>query len=391
MSVVNGTTAAAPLIKTKASLSFPLGYSGSNTRAYTMPIIRRDTDSTIAFNPFTTIGALEIGVMVALFLSGLLTVQVILYFQRHRSDRRGVRFLVAFCGCLDILHTIAICHALYTVTVIQYGEPQLLLVPPLSMDLTILMSGFIGPLEQVHILCDHLVWLIFSEGWFTYRLYKLTKSLPLPVFCMCLTIARFVGLLGLSAIALHQNPLPEYYQRASWLIEAILILSAVLDTTLVASLCYFLSSWRLDKSRVMHKIVNQIMTWTVQSGAVTVVGTMGVLITFLTMKDNMVYIGFFFVQPKLFSNALLLSLNSRGLFSEIIQKSNMESAPPRSMVKAWDQSCYLLMNPPLAQIAQLEMAAFPPSPASDVTEDFLGIKVGEPEFGDTYDEGPIAL
>ncbi|KAJ6454142.1 hypothetical protein C8R45DRAFT_1222910 [Mycena sanguinolenta] len=325
-----------------------------------MPTVRRDADadSNIAFNPYTTIGPLEIGIMVALFLSGLLTVQVILYFQRHRRDHRGVRFLVAFCACLDFLHTLAICHTLYTVTIIQYGEPQLLLVPPLSLDTTILMSGFIGPLEQ---------------GWFTYRLYKLTKRLPLPIFCICLTIARFVGLLGLSEIALHQYTLPEYYQRASWLIEAILILSAVLDTTLAASLCYYLSSWRLDKSRVMHKIVNQIMVWTVETGAVTILGALGVLITFLTMKDNMIYMGFFLVQPKLFSNALLLSLHSRDQFTEKINNSNMDSVPPRSM------------------IAQLEMTSFPASPTSDVAEDFLGIKVRGHEFGDIYDEGPIAL
>jgi hypothetical protein len=47
-----------------------------------------------AFNHFTTIGSLEIGIVNALFLSGIFAVQVFLYFQRHREDRWGIRLLV---------------------------------------------------------------------------------------------------------------------------------------------------------------------------------------------------------------------------------------------------------------------------------------------------------
>lgn len=42
----------------------------------------------------TTIGALEIGVLVALFLSGVVTVQVWFYFRRYRRDPRGLKVLV---------------------------------------------------------------------------------------------------------------------------------------------------------------------------------------------------------------------------------------------------------------------------------------------------------
>ncbi|KAJ7913373.1 hypothetical protein B0H13DRAFT_2326357 [Mycena leptocephala] len=271
----------------------------------------------LSFDLGTTIGALEIGILVALFLSGMATVQVILYFQRHWHDSRGLKFAVDLCWALDFGHTIAICHTLYTITVTQYGHPELLIIPPLSLDVSILLSGFIGPLQQ---------------GWFTYRLYKLTNKPVLPLFCMCLAIARFVGIIGLSTIALGTPPIPEYNRRAGWLIEAIVIVSASLDTILVSSLCYYLSSWRLDKSHVMHKIVNQIMTWTIETGSVTIIGALGLLITFLTMKDNLVYIGFFVVIPKLFSNSLLLSLNARDRFAEVIRADTTGSRPPASMV-----------------------------------------------------------
>ncbi|KAJ7339046.1 hypothetical protein DFH08DRAFT_1013801 [Mycena albidolilacea] len=313
-----------------------------------------------AFNHFTTIGSLEIGIVNALFLSGIFAVQVFLYFQRHREDRWGIRFLVGLCGGLDVLHTIALCHALYTVTVTQYGNPESLLVPPMSLDFGILLSGFIGPLEQ---------------GWFTYRLHRLTKRVALPFICLVLTLARFVGLIGLSIVALHQYSLPEYNERASWIIESVVIVSAALDFTLVTALCYHLRSWRPEKSRVMHKIVNQIMIWTAEAGAVTMFGALGILITYLTMKNNYVYIGFFVVQPKLFSNSLLLSLNSRGHFSEVIRSTIRNSRPPASMM------------------AQMELSMFPSSPTSATTAglhsnpEILGIKVDVSVHSDYVDEG----
>ncbi|KAF7363018.1 O-methylsterigmatocystin oxidoreductase [Mycena venus] len=331
------------------NLGFPLRYAPATIPMSRTTTIFADAEPSFSFNLFTTVGALEIGVLVALFHSGLLAAQVLIYFQRHKSDPWGLRCLVGVCGTLDFGHTIAICHTLYTVTIVQYGKPALLLVPPLSLDTTILMSAFIGPLEQ---------------GWFTYRLYRLTKKYTLPLFCLSLTIARFVGLVGLSSIALRAYPLPEYYQRASWIIEAVVIVSAVLDTTLVAALCYYLSSWRLDKSRVMYKIVNQIMTWTIETGALTIVGALGLLITFLTMKDNFIYIGFFLVQPKFFSNSLLLSINARDRFSETIRSSVPHSRPPAS-----------------SMIGQLEMATFPPSPTTPEAVEFTRFRVEGSEFG----------
>ncbi|KAJ6564711.1 hypothetical protein B0H19DRAFT_1026338 [Mycena capillaripes] len=270
------------------------------------------------FNLDTTVGALEVGILASLFLSGVFTVQVWLYFQRYRGDPWGLKFLVGLTWGLDFAHTIAVCHTLYTITVTQYGKPEFLILPPLSLSFAILMSGFIGPLEQ---------------GWFTYRLFKLMKTPALPLVCAILALTRFGGIVGLSVLGLSAYPLPEYAVRAGPLIETVVIVSAVLDTILVTSLCYQLSSWRLDRSRVMQKVVNQIITWTIETGALTIVGALGLLIAFLTMKNNFVYIGFFVVIPKQFSNSLLLSLNARNRFAETIRANTHSTAPPSSLLQ----------------------------------------------------------
>ncbi|KAJ7494005.1 hypothetical protein FB451DRAFT_1215834 [Mycena latifolia] len=277
--------------------------------------LARDADSTPLFDLATTIGALEISVLVALFLAGILVVQVWLYFQKSSRDHWGLKVLVGVTWVLDVGHTIALCHTLYTITVTQYGQPEKLIIPPLSLDTAILLSGFIGPLEQ---------------GWFTYRLYRLSNQLTLALFCTLLAGARFVGIIWLSVIALHAYPLPEYTLRAGWLIEAIVIVSATLDTVLVTALCFYLSSWRRDGSPGVQKILTQIMTWSVETGAMTIIGALGLIITFLTMPNNFIYIGFFVVIPKVFSNALLLSLNARERFAQLLRDNSQLVRAPLS-------------------------------------------------------------
>ncbi|KAJ7244866.1 hypothetical protein C8J57DRAFT_1524665 [Mycena rebaudengoi] len=261
----------------------------------------------VSFNPNSTIGALEVGVFVAIFLSGVVTVQVYIYLMRYTKDPWGLKFLVrahSFPGepcpqkkqvllvwCLDFGHTIAICHALYIITVTQYGKPELLIVPPASLDSVIILSGFVGPLEQ---------------GWFTYRLYKFTKTL-LPLLCGLLSFIRLVGSIGLSIIALEGLPLPEYNARVAWLVAAILSVGAAVDTILVISLCYYLGSWR-STGPAMRKPLNQLMTWTIETGAITTLGATTLLITYLTMKDTFVYMGVFVILAKCMTRALYKKL-----------------------------------------------------------------------------------
>ncbi|KAF7369846.1 Glycoside hydrolase [Mycena sanguinolenta] len=272
----------------------------------------------IPFPLSTTVGALELGVLVAIFLSGVLTVQLYIYFDRFPKDPTSLKVMVALVWILDFGHTLALGHFIYTITVVQYGQPALLAIPPKSLDVSILLSGFIGPLEQ---------------GWFTYRLYRFTKTLPLPVICAGLSLLRLGGSTALFAYTLKEPTIQEYATHLNWLIEAVVIVGAAVDAILATALCYYLSFWRTGFRRT-NKLLNQLMTWTIETGAVTTTGALALLLTFLTMKDNcaastyesysdqveqilVVYLGLFCLMAKLFSNSLLFSLNARERFARI--------------------------------------------------------------------------
>ncbi|KAJ7513199.1 hypothetical protein B0H11DRAFT_2213724 [Mycena galericulata] len=236
------------------------------------------------FSLTTTVGVLEIGVLLAVFLSGVLTVQVYVYFNRFPNDPWGFK-AVALVFLLDVGHTLTICNLIYTITVTQYGEPQLLLTPPMSLDGAVLLSGLIGPLEQ---------------GWFTYRLYKFTKTLTLPLLCALLSLLRFGGSVGLFVASLQSRTISDYDMHVMWLVEAVIVVGAAVDVILVVALCYYLSFWR--------------------GGGYQRAGALALLLTFLTMDYNFIYLAFFVMMAKLFANSLLFSLNARERFARLCEE-----------------------------------------------------------------------
>lgn len=48
-----------------------------------------------SFNPHATVGALQVGVLVSTFLSGVVTVQVYVYLNRFPNDPKVLRILVS--------------------------------------------------------------------------------------------------------------------------------------------------------------------------------------------------------------------------------------------------------------------------------------------------------
>ncbi|ESK82282.1 hypothetical protein Moror_15472 [Moniliophthora roreri MCA 2997] len=181
------------------------------------------------FDVNNTIGALEVGALVTIFLFGVVTLQVYFYFSRFPDDSWYIKLLVRGISILDLGHSIALCHYLYTVTVTQYGKPSLLLVPAQSVDVAILLGGLIGPIEQ---------------GWFIRRLYVFSGNLFLTTICTLLSLVRVTGTVALAAIALEQPPINEFTEDWRWLILLVLITGAVTDLILASTLWYYLMQWK---------------------------------------------------------------------------------------------------------------------------------------------------
>jgi len=244
-----------------------------------------------------------------------------------------------------------LCNAIYILTVIQYGHPELLEIVPDSLNLTIILSGFIGPLEQ---------------GWFAYRLYKFSSSWYLPAFCSLLSTCRTAGSVIVGIIAYSGITVTAFIQDWGWIMEICLVIGAVTDILLVIGLCYYLKSWRGDGLDRMNRLVNRLMQWSIESGLITSIGAIFLLICFVTMQGNFNWIGVSAVLPKLFSNSLLFSLNARKPLLHLAPELKRRGSAPNSAHSndpltseiRIDDVHFRVPYPPAAKPAPLEMHPF---------------------------------
>jgi len=97
-----------------------------------------------------------------------------------------------------------------------------------------------------------------------------------------------------------------------WIFTTGLSLSAAVDILITGVLCYFLQKMcKRATCNSMAHVVNTMTLYTIENGALTCFTTTATLICWLTMRNNLVFLGVHFVISKLYANSLLFSLNTR--------------------------------------------------------------------------------
>ncbi|KAF5361634.1 hypothetical protein D9758_007274 [Tetrapyrgos nigripes] len=153
-----------------------------------------------------------------------------------------------------------------------------------------------------------------EQAWFIRRLYLFSKNIYLAGLCAILTLARFIGSIGLSVAAFHRPTLPEYVAHYGWLVTSIMATAAANDVLLATFLTYCLIRTKSGAVGGMSKLLDKLTVVAVESGLITSIGAVAVLATFLKMPLNSVYMALFVILGKLYSNAFLVSLNARRSF-----------------------------------------------------------------------------
>ncbi|KAJ3512183.1 hypothetical protein NLJ89_g3670 [Agrocybe chaxingu] len=223
-----------------------------------------------------TLGALSVGVLISVFLFGIATVQAYIYYSNFPDDKVRLKVLVAVVWILELAHCISICHSLYFFTISSYGDPRALIKPPSTLYLTIIFSGFIVPIVQVHS--------------FLRR-----------------ALVRFSMSLVASAEAFRMTTLEQYQEDWKWLLTTVLAMGAATDIIVAAALCFYLRAQRSTSHEKTVTMIDKIIAWTIQTGLMTSLTGLVMLICFLAMPHNFVWLGFFMFLARMFSNSLYAS------------------------------------------------------------------------------------
>ncbi|TFK63032.1 hypothetical protein BDN72DRAFT_340399 [Pluteus cervinus] len=250
----------------------------------------------IAVDIGTTYGALLIGGLFSAALCGILFVQIVLYFKLYISDSWGYKALVLTVWLLDALHSGFVWASIWNYLIAFFGVSSHIAEIPSTLPVTIVLTAILT---------------FFVHCFFAHRIFRLSRSnwyitIPILVLAFCRLCSASVT--GAEMLRLHTYQ--AFKAQFRWVFSLGLALSSAADVTITISLCMLLRSSR-TRSLSLNHIIDSLILYTFETGTLTAAATIASMICWLTMNDNLVFMGLHFVIGKLYANSLLATLNSR--------------------------------------------------------------------------------
>ncbi|EJD43196.1 hypothetical protein AURDEDRAFT_185646 [Auricularia subglabra TFB-10046 SS5] len=239
----------------------------------------RDRPSTMMVRELT-IGVIEIGVALALFLTGIMVMQALHYFRTYKDDSCAIRSLVSTLCVAEVIHSALLSNAVYYYTISAAGTVGGVGAITLSMQASM---AFIGPMQFA------------VRTWFCFvRVRRLSGRVTLSIFCWIPVLSALVLALG-GVIITSRRPVWEVAKTPTFrgLAISMFCISATADALIAAVTCW-----------------NMLVRFTLCSGLLTSVGSVAEAVTYLVWR-NFVFLAICIVVAKLFSISLLASLNDR--------------------------------------------------------------------------------
>ncbi|KAJ6622105.1 hypothetical protein B0H10DRAFT_2015282 [Mycena sp. CBHHK59/15] len=246
-----------------------------------------------------TLGSLLVGGSIALVLSGVVSVQCIVFFKLYPNELRIKNAVVVAVWILDLLHSAFIVTSLFYYFIDFFGDRSRIDYIPWSIALSVVVTA---------------IQTMIFHWFFAHKIYKSSRrnwliTVPIVILAFLRLFAASVSTTEM--IRLHRySAFTEKYP--GWVFTTGLSLSAGVDILITGWLCYFLQKMRKrTASTRMAQVVDTLTLYTLENGFLTCVTTTASLICWLTMPTNLVFLGLHFVIGKLYANSLLISLNTR--------------------------------------------------------------------------------
>ncbi|KIL71193.1 hypothetical protein M378DRAFT_6028 [Amanita muscaria Koide BX008] len=270
-----------------------------------------------------TYGALLLGALFASFFSGVTTVQTIAYFKLFPKDSRYLKTLVISVWydnlhdsfnvldpsfrTLDIVHSSLIWHGLWTWFISQYGDKDSIMDIPLSASVTVIFTAI--PTLLVH-------------SYYVQRIFRLSgRNYWLSSPILFLAVCRVCSACACSAEMIRSGNFVTFRQNYQWLFSLGLALSTAVDV-LITSILFTLLWMSRSRSLSLHGVLDSLILYTLELGSLTGFTTIIAMICWLASKNNLIFLGLYFVIAKLYANSMMASLNMR----EGLRRSHAKNA-----------------------------------------------------------------
>ncbi|KAG0709917.1 hypothetical protein DFH29DRAFT_1065096 [Suillus ampliporus] len=314
--------------------------NATNSSTVTAP--GEDAPASVAtFNVYVMIGPVAVGALVNACLFGSLVVQIHVYYANFANDHRAMKLMVAAILASQIAHVICVSATLWNVAVSGYGNPLSLQIFPLGADAAILFTGITG---------------LLVESSFAFRLWKLSKRLPLLLLSLALCLLTQSISLAVAVKAFLMTSLVTFVTDQNTLIMLAFISRVVCELTLTLSIVWYLRKQRSSTFPRTTSAIDRLVLWTIgkhrahphrydsrpfnhtaETGLTTSLVGILVMSFFLVMKHNCkrtrissssrselfsdIWVGLYANLATVNANSFLASLNGRLIFRKSLNDS----------------------------------------------------------------------
>ncbi|KAJ8519692.1 hypothetical protein ONZ45_g3390 [Pleurotus djamor] len=279
-----------PLYSTPPRLEVPLGSGSFRQNRLAMSSLGN-------FSILSSIAAIEIGILISSVLFGIIILQAFIYFTTYTDDPITLKALAGFIWLLEFAGMICIAHLLYAATITTYREAPLLMFinPPTQINVSNMISATTACLV---------------EAWLTERVRRFTGLLWAALVFWFLILLTFAGSIAVTVVV-YKFGLLEYTTNWRWISSTCWILSAVIDVSLAALLCYNLVRQRQSMFQRSTRLVDKIMMMTMSTGLLTSLMAIATTILAMVMPYNLIYMGLYTCTARIYANSFFASLNAR--------------------------------------------------------------------------------
>ncbi|KAK7693168.1 hypothetical protein QCA50_002734 [Cerrena zonata] len=267
-----------------------------------------------------------IEICISLILYGITVAQTYIYYLNYgHEDTRFLRGVVACVMVLETAHTVFTIHMTYFYLITDFGQ-----------------VGAIGHIIWSAGACvtSGMVIVAFAQGFYVMRIYMLSKrNIALTVLIGFMLLLRISFGLATSALTYRLGTWSVFRAKVGPLftLSTGLGLSAAVDLLIALTLMYYLRRGRSGFKETDH-LIHSLIAYAVNTGAITMLVSITIVLTFVFLKESLLFAGLVQLSSKLYANSFLGTLNARQILRKKINTLNSTELSDRRHIEIFQET-----------------------------------------------------
>jgi len=254
------------------------------------------------------LGPIVLAVVVNGAVYGTCIIQWYNYYTSGYKDPWYTRLLVAWVVFLDTFHTGAATYMLWEFVVPNFGKPEIFVHLPWPYPTTPIFICLASVPVQIYL---------------AYRIRGLSHSWFLFLGLASLALAQ--GACGIAGgILATINPDPAHFAALLPLAESWISIAVFVDVSITLSLFYYLRKSKTGFKRT-DNIIERLIRTAIETASIGAIFCIIDVIVFTTRIDTNLHFFFALPQGRIYTNTLMMTLNSRASLREEMNSTGVHS------------------------------------------------------------------